>query len=146
MPTTSSGGRDDLTRAECLALLHTQSVGRVVLTLDALPVVLPVGYRVEDDGIVLRTHTDSRIVAAAANAIVAFQVDALDLVSGQGWSVTVTGTARPVEPTRERLEGLVDLHHPAEAGTDFLMAIRPTVVSGHMLLTFPSQTRLSATG
>lgn len=125
----------ELTRAECLELLRTQDVGRVVLTLDALPVVVPVGYQLQDGGIVLRTHTDSRLVAAAVNAIVAFQVDDLDGVDGEGWSVTVTGAARPLEPTAERLVAVPDVRHAAERGADFLVEIHPTVVTGMLLRT-----------
>ena len=83
-----------LTRAECLALLPTVPVGRLVYTHHALPAVVPVNYVVDGGDILVRTGYGSSLAAAVRQSVVAFQVDDIDRVSEAGWSVTVTGQAR----------------------------------------------------
>jgi nitroimidazol reductase NimA-like FMN-containing flavoprotein (pyridoxamine 5'-phosphate oxidase superfamily) len=82
--------------AECLRLLGSASLGRIGLSSDALPVVLPVNFALVDDQIVIRTRRGTKLAAATRNSIVAFEVDQLDPCSGVGWSVMVQGLAREV--------------------------------------------------
>jgi nitroimidazol reductase NimA-like FMN-containing flavoprotein (pyridoxamine 5'-phosphate oxidase superfamily) len=78
---------------ECVRLLRTRSFGRIGLSADALPVVLPVNYVVVDHSVVIRTGKGTRLSAAARNAIVAFEVDDVDRESGLEWSVMIQGLA-----------------------------------------------------
>ncbi|MEU6809966.1 pyridoxamine 5'-phosphate oxidase family protein [Streptomyces sp. NPDC046831] len=95
----------DLDQDECRSLLSTHGVGRVALTTPDGPVVLPVNYEVVQDGLVFRTAPGTA-PAAAVGAEVAFEVDHVDDVMGQGWSVLVVGRAEDVtDPgTVRRLE------------------------------------------
>lgn len=90
-----SGG-EPLRRAQCLRLLGTARVGRVGLTAGALPVVVPVDYRLWRDRVIFRTAEGSRLHRATTDAVVAFEVDALGAGEPWGWSVVVTGVARDV--------------------------------------------------
>ncbi len=90
-----SGG-EPLSRAQCLRLLGTTKVGRVGLTVGALPVVVPVDYRLWRDQVIFRTAEGSRLHRATTDAVVAFEVDALGTGEPWGWSVVVTGVARDV--------------------------------------------------
>lgn len=90
-----SGG-EPLSRAQCLRLLGTAKVGRVGLTVGALPVVVPVDYRLWRDRVIFRTAEGSRLHRATTDAVVAFEVDALGVGEPWGWSVVVTGVARDV--------------------------------------------------
>ena len=84
-----------LTTEECLHLLSTASVGRIAVTRDALPVILPVNYAVDGTSLVIRTSEGSVLKAArAGGAVVAFEVDSLDERTMTGWSVLITGTLR----------------------------------------------------
>lgn len=85
----------DLSADECRALLSTHGVGRVAVSTPDGPAVVPVNYEVIDDAIVYRTMPDS-VPAAAVGAEVAFEVDHVDEVMSQGWSVLVVGPARVV--------------------------------------------------
>ena len=76
---------------ECLALLATVPVGRVGVTMNALPVVLPVNFAVLDGDIVFRTVEGTRFHAAAAGTVVAFEVDSYDPDGASGWSVVGSG-------------------------------------------------------
>ena len=98
-----------LDREECEALLRTQRVGRVGLCTHR-PLVLPVVYALLDDDVVFRTAPGEKLIAAALNRTVAFEIDAYDVSGRAGWSVIVVGTAEEVvtadELTRVRALGL----------------------------------------
>jgi uncharacterized protein len=89
-------GLEVLDREECLLLLGRATLGRVAVTSAALPTVLPVNFRLAGERIVFRTGEGTKLAAATRNAVVAFEVDDIDPVDHTGWSVVVTGVARPV--------------------------------------------------
>ena len=78
---------------ECIQLLASHSIGRVVYTDNALPAITPVTYALDGHHIVFRTSEDSRLAAATRDAVVAFEVDDIDRSLHSGWSVVVTGVA-----------------------------------------------------
>ncbi|MEU1290026.1 pyridoxamine 5'-phosphate oxidase family protein [Kitasatospora sp. NPDC005856] len=114
-----------------LRLLSTAAVGRLVYTVDALPAVMPVRYRVTSEGgVLLRADADSEIVRAVADAVVAFEVGELSEADGSGWSVTLLGRAdvtpdagqeHPVRPSAEAVAGRVTIR------------IRPELVTARSL-------------
>lgn len=90
---------EQLSRAECVRLLGTATVGRFIFTIGGLPAVEPVTFIVDDRGIVFRTRDSSRLVATRTNTIVGFEVDQLDSTTHTGWSVTVVGEAYLLDET-----------------------------------------------
>jgi nitroimidazol reductase NimA-like FMN-containing flavoprotein (pyridoxamine 5'-phosphate oxidase superfamily) len=86
-------GLQMLDSEECTALLAGAVVGRIAITSNALPVVLPVNFVLLEDHIVVRTGRGTKLDAATRNTVVAFEVDELDAREGTGWSVLVTGVA-----------------------------------------------------
>ncbi|MFI2435867.1 pyridoxamine 5'-phosphate oxidase family protein [Streptomyces sp. NPDC018693] len=98
-------GFRELRPQECLRLLERAPIGRIVHTRHALPAVLPVNFRLDDDGaVVLCTSAASELVRAVDGAVVAFEADEVDAATQSGWSVVVTGPATvvtdPVEHAR----------------------------------------------
>ena len=87
-------GLEVLRREECLRLLASATIGRIGISVDALPVVLPVNFRLVDERILFRTGVGTKLHAATTNAVVSFEVDSFDSFGHTGWSVLVTGTAR----------------------------------------------------
>ena len=87
-------GLEVLETADCIELLGTQTLGRIALSSGALPLILPVNYVLVDDRIVIRTRRGTNLARATNNAVVAFEVDQIDVASGIGWSVVVQGFAR----------------------------------------------------
>ncbi len=86
---------------ECLRLLRSKSVGRLGLSADSLPIVLPVRYVVDDDRILLGTGRDTRMAAATSDAVVAFEVDDFDsdaMTVGASWCRAARGSW-PTAPT-----------------------------------------------
>jgi uncharacterized protein len=86
-------GIEVLDRAECSRLLATQQVGRIAVVMGGRPVVFPVNYVLDGDGVVFRTADGTKFDAAVRSATVAFEIDHLDSVFQTGWSVLVTGRA-----------------------------------------------------
>jgi len=86
---------------ECRALLATAQIGRVVLSIDALPAALPVNYRLIDDAIVFRTAPGTKLTAALRHTVVGFEVDEIDRATRSGWSVLVVGTSDVVSDPPE---------------------------------------------
>ncbi|WP_200803929.1 pyridoxamine 5'-phosphate oxidase family protein [Pseudonocardia thermophila] len=97
------GGRDliELDRRECLRLLATGVIGRVVFTHSALPDAQTVAYRLDGEEIIFRTRGGSKLAAAVRHAVVGFQVDEVDIENRTGWSVFGIGEAyEVVDPVR----------------------------------------------
>ena len=89
-------GLEVLDRSECLRLLGAAHIGRLGLSIDALPVILPINFVLDDDKVIFRTAAGTKLSAAARSAIVAFEVDHIEPISHEGWSVLVTGRAYEV--------------------------------------------------
>jgi len=85
-----------MTHSECLELLRSSNVGRIVFTSSALPAIMPVNYVLDGDAIVFRTSAGSRLATATDGAVVAFEVDEIDEFQRTGWSVVVVGVADAV--------------------------------------------------
>lgn len=85
-------GLEVLGRDDCLSLLRTVPVGRLGLSVDALPVVLPVSFVVDQDRLVVRTSRGTKLDVALAGAVVAFEADDFDARTGDAWSVLVRGS------------------------------------------------------
>lgn len=81
-----------LSTRECLGYLAAGGLGRVGLVVAGVPVVLPVCFVLDGDDVVFLTGSGSKLRAALAEQVVAFEVDHLD-DSGTGWSVLVIGEA-----------------------------------------------------
>ncbi|MER7972248.1 pyridoxamine 5'-phosphate oxidase family protein [Streptomyces sp. NPDC096080] len=91
-----------LSRTECGDLLGSHGVGRLAVSTDGGPTIVPVNYSVIDGTIVFRTARGAT-PALASGSRVAFEVDRIDDDFSQGWSVLVRGQARPVTDRDEAL-------------------------------------------
>jgi nitroimidazol reductase NimA-like FMN-containing flavoprotein (pyridoxamine 5'-phosphate oxidase superfamily) len=80
-----------LTRADCLCLLATVAVGRLVFHERALPAVVPVPFVLDSGRVVLRAAVTTSLVEAVRGTVVVFQADDIDAHARRGWSITVTG-------------------------------------------------------
>ncbi len=90
----------DLDEDECLQLLRSEAIGRVGLSINASPVILPVNYLLADRSIVFASEPGLKLDAARQKAVACFQIDGRDSWSHEGWSVLATGRLRELEPAR----------------------------------------------
>jgi hypothetical protein len=84
-----------ISEAESWALLASVSVGRLALSLQALPAILPVQYYLDGDKIALclgHYHVPGHSIT---NTVAAFAADAIDTSTAQGWAVQVLGKLAP---------------------------------------------------
>jgi uncharacterized protein len=133
-------GLEVLEREECLQLLGEATLGRVAVTSAALPTVLPVSFRLAGDRIVFRTGEGTKLAAATRNAVVAFEVDDFDPVTHTGWSVVVTGVARPVVVGIDReAPDLLAVPRWAPGADGHLVEISIEMISGRRVLPGPPQ-------
>ncbi|MFJ2439617.1 helix-turn-helix domain-containing protein [Streptomyces sp. NPDC087658] len=84
-----------LNHEECRALLPTYGIGRLAVRARSGPAIIPLNYVVADGTVAYRTARGS-VAASAAEHEVVFEVDQVDEVSRQGWSINVVGVARAV--------------------------------------------------
>ncbi|RKT57239.1 pyridoxamine 5'-phosphate oxidase family protein [Saccharothrix australiensis] len=111
-----SAGLQVLSREECLELLATTAVGRLVFTDRALPMVHPVVYALDGESVVLRVPEGSKTLVAR-DTIVAFQIDDVRPDLSKGWSVMAVGHVTEVSD-EALLTRLRDLPLPSRGVTD----------------------------
>ena len=135
-------GLEVMTRAECLRLLERGGVGRVVVTDQALPAAFPVNFCLLDDDVVFLTAEGSKLDAAGAEDVVAFEVDDIDPVQHAGWSVLIQGWARVVVDASElaRVRAL-PLQPWVPGHRSAAVRIRSVRVSGRRLLSCEAAAR-----
>jgi nitroimidazol reductase NimA-like FMN-containing flavoprotein (pyridoxamine 5'-phosphate oxidase superfamily) len=127
-------GLEVLPRAECLSLLRRATIGRVAISVDALPAVVPVNFTLIGEDIVFRTNPGAKMDAAMANNVIAFEADDVDPVYQTGWSVLVQGMASEVvEPEQVAEMRRAPLRAWAGNGRDHFVRIPTEQVSGRRI-------------
>ena len=128
-------GLEILSEDECLDLLAGGEIGRVGVTVGALPAIFPVNYRVVDGAVVFRTSEGTKLAAAADGAVVAFETDHYDLAERSGWSVLAVGRSEVVHDLDVAFKVLDAGLEPFAAGVRTeIVRIRPELVSGRRIL------------
>lgn len=95
-----------LTLGRCMELLSGGGYGRVAVTEQALPVIVPVNYCLAGGGeLLIATGSRTGLVNRARDTVITFEAGGVD-AAGWAWSVTVTGYARSLAAgQRERARG-----------------------------------------
>lgn len=96
----SNYGLEVLDGEACRTLLREQRIGRVGVC-GARPGVFPVLYALLDGDVVFRTAPGEKLIAAALQREVVFEIDSYDLAARSGWSVNVVGTMAEIEAPDE---------------------------------------------
>ncbi|HLI72955.1 MAG TPA: pyridoxamine 5'-phosphate oxidase family protein [Acidimicrobiales bacterium] len=133
-PSGDEAGFEILDDEECLALLRLAHLGRVAVTMGALPAIFPVNYFVLDGRVVFRTGQGMKLRAALQNTVVAFEVDNADEPSETGWSVLAVGRAEEVQDPRVVDHVMRQPVHPwAPGDRSHVIAIYPEFLSGRRI-------------
>lgn len=124
-----------LDRVECLRLLRTVPVGRVVFSQDALPAIQPVNFTLDGNHVIFRTSSGGKLAAALAGCVVAFEADEIDITTRSGWSVVVVGHASRIC----EIDRLVALAGPdsrpwAPGRTDHVIQIKVERITGRRII------------
>jgi len=128
-----------LAAQECWDLLAGRTLGRLVTSVDGRPDIFPVNYAVQDRTILYRTAEGTKLVSAAINNYVVFEVD--DHNVAEGWSVVVKGTARTLR-TDEEIEKADRAQVLSWTGYEksHYVRIRPEMVTGRRFQFSPAPT------
>ena len=101
---------EHLDDAESLRLIAPGGIGRIVFMGRYGLTVLPVNYKMYNGAIMFRTSQNSptgedlQTGIAHAEYSVAFEIDEIDPVRREGWSVLIQGPAHPMTTDEERAE------------------------------------------
>jgi nitroimidazol reductase NimA-like FMN-containing flavoprotein (pyridoxamine 5'-phosphate oxidase superfamily) len=140
---SQAGGRailEALDETECLRLISPGGIGRIAFTGRYGLTVLPVNYRLHNGTIVFRTAQDSptgedlRTGIAHAEYQVAFEIDEIDPVAKEGWSVLIHGPAHHMDSPAERAVVLESGVEPWPGGArEHVISITPGRITGRRL-------------
>jgi Pyridoxamine 5'-phosphate oxidase len=130
-----------LSEQECWELLAAASVGRLALSVRALPVILPAQYYLDGRRLVVCLGHHGLPERALDETVVAFAADSIDPVTRMGWLVQVQG--RSVIPRGLRID--TDCGWPASRAQ--VVQIEPGRISGQRMCPCPFiETLLAASG
>jgi hypothetical protein len=130
---SDSPAPQQLSRDECLQLMASVSMGRIIYTRQALPAVELVNFALDHGDIVIKTDGDGKLAAATRHTVVAFEVDCLDAQQA-GWSVTAIGPSREVTDPDDigRLQK-IDLSSWAHGTREHFVRVSPELLNGRRL-------------
>lgn len=116
--------------AECYALLHSRTLGRIGVHLAGELTIFPVYYAVMEGDIVFRTGPGTKLSAAILGTSVAFEVDN----GSPGWSVLIRGHAHEIREPDAQMHAQSLLGHDWPAGERHqYVRITPGLVTGRRL-------------
>jgi nitroimidazol reductase NimA-like FMN-containing flavoprotein (pyridoxamine 5'-phosphate oxidase superfamily) len=129
-----------LDEAECMELLGTGRIGRLIYNSRYGPVALPSEYKIHEGSIIFRTYRttfteeDLRTGIAHAEYQVAFEADQTDPEAREGWLVLVLGTAHHIDTEAERASiADVGLKSWVEGEPEHFIRVDPIRVAGQRL-------------
>lgn len=129
-------GLERMSHEECVALLQSQDVGRLVVVDNGRPLIFPVNYAMDGDAPVFRTASGTKLWAASRSPV-AFEVDRVDGESRTGWSVIVHGVAQEItafdaSELQARVYGL-PVHPWVKGEKPSIVRIAPRLITGRRI-------------
>ncbi len=86
-----------LSTRECRGYLARVGIGRVAVTVGALPAIYTVAFLLEGDHLLIRVPRRSALRRALTGSVVAFSADCFDESKEDSWSVLVRGVGEEVD-------------------------------------------------
>lgn len=128
-----------LSQSECLQLLSSVSLGRIVTQADGQVEIFPVNFVVHRGGVLIRTAEGTKLVSAVMNERVLFEADQHD--AAEGWSVIVKGSAKVLR-TDDDVEQAAQsgLRSWTASSKQHFVWIRPLSITGRRFVFDPVRT------
>ena len=121
---------DQIPSGRCWELLAMASVGRLALSVRALPVIMPVQYCLTGHRLAVCLGHREIPERSLNKAVIAFTADAIDAQTRSGWSVQIQGRS-----SVSRYKGFATGCGQPLAGQ--VVEIEPATVSGHYVYLCP---------
>jgi hypothetical protein len=101
--TQVAGSLVELSAEQCheLLLTHRPRLGRLAFVDQGFPLVFPMNFYAENRVVYFRTAPGSKLLAALRVQQVSFEIDFVDEVWQEGWSVLASGRLRMVTDPEE---------------------------------------------
>lgn len=121
---------------ECMTYLRSRRVGRLGYVDAGWPIVLPINFRVSDDGdIVFKSIVGGKTAAAARSTFACFEVDDIDGVDRPIWSVVVQGELSVARNPHDLTNAWRNDPEPWIDGDEWLwLRLTPLTVSGRRIV------------
>jgi transcriptional regulator with XRE-family HTH domain len=131
---------ETLTEAECRAHLEPGGIGRFLFVEDRGPVAVAVNYAMLGGDIVFRTDDTTAEAGAVGQPRVSFDVDHIDDVLSEGWSVLVSGTASILtKPDDVRAAKDLGIEPWAGGVRDTYIRLVPELITGRRIRVHPTR-------
>ncbi|WP_433662549.1 pyridoxamine 5'-phosphate oxidase family protein [Nocardia sp. CA-128927] len=114
---------------DSLRLLAGVEIGRVAFTRHALPTLRPVSHVVAGDEVLIDTF-DPALAGWLDRQVIAYEADALDNHTRQGWCVILTGIAETITNHDEIATYQQLLPDRATRAGDQLIRLSPELITG----------------
>ena len=124
-----------ISRAQCVELLQSHSVGRVAWQSADGPEILPVNYVWYDDSVVFRTAPNGLLAGLVWATDVAFEIDELNSRRREGWSVVMHGRTQAVGKSEQLAQLMAgsDVVPWASGERNVFVKITPAKVTGRLV-------------
>jgi uncharacterized protein len=132
---SSGSSLQHLSPGECLRLMASVPVGRIIYTRQALPAVELVNFALDHGDIVIRADRSGTLAVATRGTVVAFGAGSINASEQADWSVTVIGHSHEVTDADEisRLEQIgLSSWAPGQQQKNFIR-ISPGILNGRQL-------------
>lgn len=131
-------GLGGLTDEECYRHLRDTKLGRVAVSVDALPRVFPVHYALLGRDPVFRTDEGTKLIAASGRNVVCFEIDHVNQEEHTGWSVMVIGPAEVITGAAELVRARALPLRPWVGRGEAYVRVSAILVSGRSVVHVPT--------
>lgn len=122
-----------LSERDCFALLEQAHFGRLGLSVGALPTILPINFALLNRDPVFRTDAGTKLEAATNGHVLCLEIDHVDTMMHDGWSVVVTGRASVITDEADLAAARRLPLQPWVGQGSAYVRIRSSMVSGRRL-------------
>lgn len=128
---------------ECLRLISPGGVGRVAFAEAGGPAILPVNYVLREGAVIFRTSLGGTLDESLRTGVkgvdfkIAFEVDRIDDVNREGWSVLARGGAHRVSGEEREAAARSGVTPWAGGDRDLYIKIVPVEITGRRIRSAP---------
>ena len=127
-------GLEILDEPECFRLMETVRIGRIAVARGGIAAVFPVTFTTVSGDVMFFTGAGTKLDAAREGRMVSFEVDEIDPLAEQGWSVLLVGRAQLASEAAKARAQALGLYPWAAVERQSLVQIRTEFVSGRRVL------------